>query len=130
MGAQENAALVRRGYEAFSAGDTDALRDLFPEDAVWHAAGNGPLSGVKQGRDAILAYFGELFSRSNGSVKVTVEDVAPGDRYTVGVQFTHAERNGKTLDQRQVIVFSISDGKVAEGIEMAGDTTMAADFWT
>ncbi len=59
-----------------------------------------------------------------------MEDVAPGDRYTVGVQFTHAERNGKTLDQRQVIVFSISDGKVTEGIEMAGDTTMAADFWS
>ena len=35
MGAQEDVALVRRGYEAFSAGDMDTLRDLFTEDAVW-----------------------------------------------------------------------------------------------
>ena len=29
MGAKENADLVRRGYEAFSAGDMTALTDLF-----------------------------------------------------------------------------------------------------
>jgi hypothetical protein len=80
MGAQEDAALVRRGYEAFSAGDMDTLGELFTEDAVWHTGGSGGLSGDKQGRDAILAYFGELASRSNGSLKVTLEDVATGDR--------------------------------------------------
>jgi len=130
MGAQENAALVRRGYEAFSTGDMDTLRDLFAEDAVWHVGGTGPLSGDKKGRDAILAYFGELFTRSNGSMRVTVEDVAAGDRYTVGVQFSHAERDGKTMDLRQVIVFSISDGKVTEGTEMQEETTLVSDFWS
>lgn len=130
MGAQENAALVRRGYEAFIAGDMDTLRDLFAEDAVWHVGGTGVLSGDKKGRDAVLSYFGELGTRSNGSMRVTVEDVAPGDRYTVGVQFSHAERNGKTLELRQVIVFSIVDGKVTEGTEMQEDTTAVADFWS
>ena len=130
MGSQENAELVRRGYEAFSAGDMDTLRDIFSEDATWHAAGNGPISGVKQGRDEILTYFGELGSRSNGSMNVTVEDVIVGQKYTVGIQLTRAERNGKTLDERQVIVFSVSDGKVTEGIEMAEDTSKAADFWS
>lgn len=130
MGSEESAALVRRGYEAFSAGDMDTLRDIFTEDAKWHAAGNGPISGVKQGRDEILAYVGEPGSRSNGSMKVTVEDVTVGDRYTVGIQLTRAERDGKTLDERQVIVFSVSDGKVTEGIEMSEDTSKAADFWS
>lgn len=130
MGAQENAALVRRGYEAFSAGDMNTLRDLFTEDAVWHVGGTGALSGDKKGRDAILAYFGELGTRSNGSMRVTVEDVAPGDRYTVGVQFSHAQRDGRTLELRQVIVFSIVDGKVTEGTEMQQDTTQVADFWS
>lgn len=97
MGAQENAALVRRGYEAFSSGDMNTLRDLFAEDAVWHVGGTGPLSEDKKGRDAILAYFGELGTRSNGSIGVTMEDVASGDRYTVGVQFSPAERDGKTM---------------------------------
>ncbi len=130
MGAQEDAALVRRGYEAFSAGDMNTLRELFAEDAVWHVGGTGPLSGDKKGREAILAYFGELATRSNGSMRVTVEDVAQGERYTVGVQFSHAERDGKTMDQRQVIVFSIADGKVTEGTEMQEDTNAVSGFWS
>lgn len=130
MGSQDNAALVRRGYEAFSAGDMDTLRGLLAEDARWRAGGNGAISGDKRGRDEILAYFGELFARTNGSLKVTVEDVTSGDRYTVGIQFTHAERDGKSLDQRQAIVFSVSDGKITEGLEMAEDTAVADDFWS
>jgi hypothetical protein len=45
--AAENAELVRRGYEAFNAGDLAALGELFAEDAVWYAAGSGVLSGKK-----------------------------------------------------------------------------------
>ncbi|MFC0457627.1 nuclear transport factor 2 family protein [Arthrobacter liuii] len=130
MGSQEDAALVRRGYEAFIAGDMDTLRELFADDIVWHAAGTGELAGDKKGPDAVLAYFGELASRATGSLKVTLEDVAPGDRYTVGIQSNHAERNGRTLDQRQVVVFSISDGKVTEAREMLEDTALGADFWS
>lgn len=130
MGSQEDTALVRRGYEAFIAGDMETLRDLFTEDAVWHTGGTGALSGDKKGRDAILAYFGELYSRSNGTLKVTLDDVASGDKYTIGVQSGHAERDGKTLDQRTIIMFTISGGKVVEALEVAEDTAKASDFWS
>jgi uncharacterized protein len=108
----------------------DTLRELFTEDAVWHVGGTGGLSGDKKGRDEILAYFGELGSRSQGSLKLTLEDVATGDRYTTGVQSNHAERDGKSLDQRAVIVFTISAGKVTEALEMAEDTGKVSDFWS
>jgi uncharacterized protein len=130
MGAQEDVALVRRGYEAFSAGDMDTLRELFTEDAVWRVAGSGALSGMKQGRDAILAYFGELGSRSNGTVKVDLEDVAAGDRYVIGVQSNRAERDGRSLDQRSALVFTLADGKVTEVLELQEDTAKASDFWS
>lgn len=130
MGAQEDTALVRRGYEAFIAGDMDTLRELFTDDAVWHTGGTGGLSGDKKGRDAILAYFGELGSRSQGSLKLTLEEVATGDRYTIGVQSNHAERDGKSLDQQSVLVFTISGGKVREVLEMTEDTAKASDFWS
>jgi hypothetical protein len=130
MGAQEDVALVRRGYDAFIAGDMDTLRELFTEDAVWHTGGTGGLSGDKKGVGEILAYFGELFSRSQGTLKLTLEDVAAGDRYTIGVQSNHAERDGKSLDQRAVIVFTISGGKVTEVLEMAEDTAQLSEFWS
>ncbi|WP_285314523.1 nuclear transport factor 2 family protein [Pseudarthrobacter sp. fls2-241-R2A-168] len=130
MGAQEDVALVRRGYEAFNAGDMDTLRELFTEGAVWRVGGSGALSGAKQGRDAILAYFGELGSRSNGTVKVDLEDVSAGDRYVIGVQSNHAERDGKFLDQRSALVFTLADGMVTEVLELQEDTGKASDFWS
>lgn len=130
MGAKENEALVRRGYEAFMAGDMDTLGTLFTDDAAWHVGGNGALSGDKQGKDAIFSYFGELFSRSDGTLRLTLEDVLAGEDYAVGVQSNHAKRNGRELDQQIVVLFSLRDGKVADGREFSEDTAANADFWS
>lgn len=129
MGAAENAELVRRGYEAFNAGDLAALSELFAEDAVWYAAGRGVLSGTKQGRDAVLAYFGELGSRSQGTFQATVQDIVGGENHTVGIQQSRAESNGKTMDVATAISFVLRDGKVVEGREYFEDTSKADDFW-
>ena len=130
MGTAENVELVRRGYTAFNAGDMATLSDLFAEDAVWHVAGSGVLSGTKQGRDAILAYFGELGARTQGHFQANVEDIVGGENHTVAIQQTHGEANGKTLDMATVITFVVRDGKIAEGREFFEDTAKADDFWT
>ena len=130
MGAQEDAELVRRGYEAFNNGDMETLSGLFAEDAVWYPAGSGVLSGKKQGRDAVLAYFGELGTRSQGSFRATVKDVVGGENHTIGIQQSHAQSNGKTMDTEAVIAFVIRDGKVVEGREYFDDTAKADEFWT
>jgi hypothetical protein len=129
MGAAENAQVVRRGYEAFSTGDMATLSELFAEDAVWNVAGTGVLSGPKHGREAIIGHFGELFSRSDGTVRVTLHDVVSGDDHTVGVQSNHAERNGKVIDADAVLVFHLRDGQVTEVQEYGTDTARMDDFW-
>ncbi|QDG88162.1 nuclear transport factor 2 family protein [Pseudarthrobacter sp. NIBRBAC000502770] len=129
MGAQENTELIRRGYDAFNAGDMNTLAELFADDAVWYAAGTGVLSGKKEGRDAVLAYFGELGSRSQGTFQATVQDIVGGEEHTVGIQQSHAHNNGKTLDAATVIAFVLRDGKVIEGREYFTDTASADEFW-
>ena len=129
MGTAENVELVRRGYEAFNAGDMATLSELFAEDAVWHVAGSGVLSGTKQGRDAILAYFGELGARTQGNFQAKVQDIVGGENHTVAIQQTHGESNGKTLDMATVITFVVRDGKIAEGREYFEDTAKSDDFW-
>jgi ketosteroid isomerase-like protein len=129
MGVQEDAELIRGGYEAFSAGDMKTLGEMFTEDAVWRTGGSGALSGEKKGREAILAHFRELGSRSNGSLKTTLDDVATGDRYVVGVHTDQAQRDGKSLHQRSTIVFTMTDGKITEALELQEDTAKAGDFW-
>ena len=130
MGTAENVELVRRGYEAFNTGDMAALSELFAEDAVWHVAGSGVLSGTKQGRDAVLAYFGELGARTQGNFQANVEEIVGGENHTVAIQQTHGESNGKTLDMGTVITFVVRDGKITEGREFFEDTAKADDFWT
>ena len=129
MGSAENVELVRRGYEAFNAGDFPRLSEMFAEDAVWHVAGSGVLSGTKQGRDAILAYFGELGARTQGNFQANVEDIVGGENHTVAIQQTRATNNGKTLDMGTVIAFVVRDGKIAEGREYFEDTAKSDDFW-
>lgn len=129
MGTTENVDLVRRGYEAFNAGDMTSLSEMFAEDAVWYAAGSGVLSGTKQGRGAILAFFGELGSRTQGHFKANLKDVVGGDNYTVAIQQTQATRGEKTIDVGTVITFVIRDGKIAEGREYFEDTAKFDDLW-
>jgi ketosteroid isomerase-like protein len=129
MGTAENAEVVRRGYDAFSAGDVLRLRESFAENAVWHAAGSGVLAGEKQGRDAILAYFGELATRSNGSFQVTVQEIISGENSTVALQHEHAQRNGKILDRDGALTYRVRDGRITEGREFFADTAQGDAFW-
>ncbi len=130
MGSAENVELVRRGFEAFNSGDMATLVEIFAEDAVWHVAGSGVLSGTKQGRDAVLAYFGELGARSQGSFRANVQDIVGGENHTVAIQQTHGEANGRTLEMGSVIAFVVRDGKVTEGREYSEDTAGWDEFWT
>ena len=55
MGADLNAATIRRRYQAFNSGDMNTLTEIFDENAVWHATGRSPLADDYQGRDATFA---------------------------------------------------------------------------
>ncbi len=129
MGATEDTEVVRRGFAAFSAGDMATLTELFTEDAVWHVPGSGPLSGPKEGRDAVLSFFGELMTRSGGSLTVELDDVVGGDRHTLAMSRNQAPRDANTLDQRSVIVFTLRDGRVAEARQFFEDTALNDAFW-
>jgi ketosteroid isomerase-like protein len=128
--AQDNAALIRKGYDAFIAGDMATLSELFHEDAVWHLPGNGGLAGTKKGRDETFAYFGELVARSNGTLKVTMHDVLANDEHAIGLHNDRAERNGKTIDHNVVLIFHLRDGKIAEAWEFHEDQAANDAFWS
>jgi ketosteroid isomerase-like protein len=108
----------------------ETLTELFAEDAVWYAPGSSPISGEKKGRDAILAFFGELMTLSNGTLKVTVQDVVAGPEHTIGLQRNYAERNNRTDDQDAVLVFTIRDGRVTAVQEFFEDTARNDHFWS
>lgn len=129
MGIEEDEAVVRRGYEAFNTGDVETLMGLFAPDAVYRVGGSGGLAGDKRGQQEVMGYFGELFSRSGGTVKVDLRDVIAGEHHTVALQTAEAQRNGKSMKQDGVLVFTVKDGKVTEVSEFQEDTGTASEFW-
>ena len=50
----ENAAIVRRGYDALTCGDLTTLGELFGDDISWHTPGRSPLAGDVVGREAVF----------------------------------------------------------------------------
>jgi uncharacterized protein len=80
MTPDENAALTRRGYEAFNAGGLATLTELFREDAVAHQPGSSSLSGDYRGRDEVFRFFGLLAEGSGGTFRADLFPVEIGAR--------------------------------------------------
>jgi ketosteroid isomerase-like protein len=122
--------LIRRGYDAFSRGDMDTLRELFHPDIVWHAPGRSQLAGDHQGLDTVLGYFGRTMELTGGSFRVEVHDVVANDEHAVGLNSVHAERDGRTLEDHNTLVFHVRAGKVTEVWQFWSDQYAADDLFS
>ena len=109
-----NEDLIRRGYDAFSSGDMDTLRELFHPDIVWHAGGRSQLAGDHRGVDTVLGFFAKTMELTGGNFRVEVHDVLANDEHAVGLHTAHAEREGRTLQDNNTLVFHVRDGKDTE----------------
>ena len=131
MGAEENAAIMRRAYEAFNKGDIDTLIEIFDESVAWHLPGRSSMAKDYQGRDATLAYFGLIGQETGGTFQAELQHLLTddGDR-VVGIQRSTGERNGKRLDVGNCIVFQLKDGRVTDGREHFHDLYAWDEFWS
>jgi len=131
MTADENVAIMQRAYDAFNTGDIDRLTELFDESAVWHLPGQSSMAKDYQGRDATLAYFGQIGQETGGTFQAELQQLFAGDDgRVIGLQRSTAERNGKRLDVGNCIVFELRDGKVVDGREHFNDLYAWDEFWS
>ena len=131
MGADENAAIVRRGYEAFNSGDMKTLTELFDESAVWHVPGRSSLAGNHEGREAVFAYFGRLGQETEGTFRAELEHLlADDDGRVVGIHHNSAKRDGKQLDVDVCLVFQLENGRITQGVEHYRDLYAWDEFWS
>jgi uncharacterized protein len=131
MVADENVAVMRRAYEAFNTGDIDTLTELFDESAVWHLPGRSSFAQDYQGRDATLAYFGQLAEETGGTFRAELQHLTADDEgRVVGIQRSTGDRNGKHLDVGDSIVFELKDGRITDGREHFHDLYAWDEFWS
>jgi len=113
---QENKELIKRGYEAFSAGDVETVMDLFDDDVEWVQPGASAVSGTFHGKAEVMEYMGRLAERS---MSVNLKRlIAEGDTVVAITDVTVDGQTGEDAD-----VFTIRNGKTVRA-EMHGDTAL------
>jgi ketosteroid isomerase-like protein len=128
--AHPNEDLTRRGFDAFAKGDVDTLRELFDQDAVWHVPGRSQLAGDHRGMDAILGSFAKTAELTGGTFRIDLHDVVADDEHAVAIYVTRGEREGRTLEARNVLVSHIRNGKLTEAWLMSEDQYAADEFFS
>jgi ketosteroid isomerase-like protein len=114
--------LVRRGYEAFNAGDMDTLRTILARDIVQHSPGHSQLAGEYKGIDAVLAYYGKLAELTGGTFRADLVDVyGDGKGHVTAVHQVTANRDGATRVTRGAILFTFVGDRATDMLEMHAD---------
>ncbi|HZD18267.1 MAG TPA: nuclear transport factor 2 family protein [Actinomycetota bacterium] len=126
--AHPNAELVRRGFEAFAAGDVATLDQLIADDAKWHTPGRNPLAGDFDGKAAILESFARIRAETD-SFNQDVHAILADDDHVVALVNATITRGGKTLEVQQTLVFHIADGKATEVWAFPTDQYAVDEFW-
>ena len=127
--AQENVAIIRRGFEAFNKADVETLSEIIAKDCVQHMAGNNRFSGDHKGRDNILAMYGEMGELTGGTMQAVLGDVYASEHGAVALYTATAMRNGKSLNEKYALVFQLVDGKAVDLDDVPLDGTVNDAFW-
>jgi ketosteroid isomerase-like protein len=127
--AEANAALVRRIFAAFADKKGFSLRGAFAEHAVWVVPGAGVMAGTFRGRDEIFRFLGRLQKETGGTYRSHLIDVLASDDRAACLYRASGERQGRTLELDQVLLFRIEDGLVREVLALPSDPAAFDTFW-
>lgn len=112
----ESSAVVQRYAAAVAAGDAQTARELFAPTASWTlAAGDLPIAGTWEGRDAIIDEFLATAQSyfTPGSINIEVTGiVAQDDRVVMQWTSRARTRTGRSYENGCVGVFTVAEGQI------------------
>lgn len=129
MSAAVNEQVVRRIFDAFARKQGFALRDVFAPDAVWTVPGDGAMAGVYRGREAIFRFLAQLPKETGGTYASRLVDVLASDQRAAALYRASGERNGRSLDLDQVLLFRIEGSLVLDVLALPSDPAAFDAFW-
>jgi ketosteroid isomerase-like protein len=123
---------VRTGFGAFASRDYAALAELFADDVVWHNHGRNPLSGDFAGKQVVFAMMGQMLEMNEGAGEYEVHDIVANNDHAVVLLRARTSRpvRDKSLDVKEVHVYHMRDGKIAEAWVFSEDQRINDEFWS
>ena len=126
-----NAIRIRELFAAFRNRDLATIQAAIPETAVWHFPGRqGALAGSHVGRDAILAFLGQVVALTQGTFRFEIEDVIANDASAAVFFRGSGVRDGRTLDNPTCLRMRIEAGQIVEIWEFVWDLYAVDAFWS
>jgi hypothetical protein len=126
---EENVEVVRRAFEAWNAGDMDAVRVAFDPDAIMRVAKGWPEPGPFVGRDAVLRQLKQQRETwDSDSFELTSDLIDAGEQVVVRWVW-HGAGSGPESNIEATAVYTVRKGRVfyvehfwdhAEALEAAG----------
>jgi ketosteroid isomerase-like protein len=126
---EKNAEIVRRGFDAFNAGDMDAVLELFDPKVILRMPEGWPEAGPFVGREAVMRQFKQMRETWDTDDLEPISDfIAAADRVLVRV-FWRGAGYGPESSIEFTIVYTVRKGSVfyqeffwdhAEALETAG----------
>jgi uncharacterized protein len=112
----QNVEHIKKGYEAFAAGDVETLMSLFDDNIEWIQPGDSAVSGTYHGKREL----GDLLSRlAEKSPTIKPRSfLADGDMVVV---LSDTTAGGEAAQDAEV--YTLRDGKTVRA-ELYGDTAM------
>jgi ketosteroid isomerase-like protein len=124
-------AVVRGGFDAFGKGDLAAFADMFHADATWNHRNPDRLGGIHHGSDGIVAFVTESAQLTAGTLRAAPMAVMADGAGHVAVQtrVSGTRPDGRAFDDRQILLFTIEDGRVRTVDQYVGDPPAVTAFW-
>lgn len=115
--------------EALLKGDFKSVFETMSDNIVWHMGGEGPLSGIVKGKEALEERLGEFTKRSNGTFRVITNWAASNDCFVVASVVSLAEKEDEKLNDPGIDLFRIENGKIQEVWTFAEQQEEEDKFW-
>ena len=112
--AHPNEELAQKATDAISKGDMETFLGLHTDDTVTHFPGRSPLAGEHRGKDGLAQMFQKQMAMLDGPPEIENHDILANDDHFVVLNNVKGTRGGKTLEQHQVVVGHVRDGKIDE----------------
>lgn len=119
---------ARGFFDAYGAGDLDAVRAAFDDDLVSYVTNAAGSADAVHGADAYVERLPNLGAAA-GTVAVT-QALEVGDRRVLAMVEIRAERNGRTLHNHAGFLLEFSEAGISRMWMVDALPEYSAEFWS
>ena len=114
----------------YAGGPIEPVREMLTDDVVWHVPGRNPIAGDHSGIDAVLDYFTRRRALASATFRVNVRAVLASGDLVMQLAGGTAELGGREVAWETVGVFTVRDGRIAEGRLVPFDQYLFDEVWS